>query len=206
MDIIKRGAEAILYLDEYEGAQILVKERIKKGYRIPELDMRIRSIRTRSEARLIEAARRCGVPAPIVFHVNDFKIIMEYIKGKRLKEFFDRCNENDMKEIAYKIGRLCNRLHTNEIIHGDLTTSNMILRDNDIVFIDFGLGFFSRCAEDMATDLSVLKEAITSTHFMFLNIIWENIIEGYKQENPRAEEVLKTLAQIEKRGRYVKRE
>jgi Kae1-associated kinase Bud32 len=198
MKIIKRGAEAILYLEEDK----LVKERVKKGYRISEIDDEIRKTRTKEESKLLSEARRCNVDTPKVFGVDGFKIIMEFIDGKRLKELI---NNNPKKgiELAEEIGKHVGLLHSHGIIHGDLTTSNMILKNNKLYFIDFGLGEFSKRTEKFGVDLSVLKEAFKSTHFKYLNDLWNKFIKGYKETNPVWEEVLKALEDIEKRGRYV---
>jgi Kae1-associated kinase Bud32 len=203
MDIIKRGAEAILYKE----GQNLVKERIKKGYRLSEIDNVLRKGRTKKEARLISEARRAGVDAPTIVSVDEkgFKIIMEFVDGKRLKEFFNETNDEQRSKVAEEIGRAVGKLHDKGIIHGDLTTSNMILKDNKVYFIDFGLGEFSKRTETQGTDLSVLKQAFQSTHFEYLNLLWESFIKGYKQTNINFNKVLDALHSIEKRGRYVKR-
>ncbi len=203
MKIIKRGAEAILYLEDNS----LVKERIKKSYRIKEIDTQLRKTRTRKEAKLLSEARRIGVETPKIFLVNEekFKIFMEFVDGKRLKEFLNECSESEKKKIAKKIGEKVGILHENGIVHGDLTTSNMILKNGKIYFIDFGLGFFSKRIEDLATDLSVLKEAFKSTHFKYLDILWKSFMKGYKETCKKWKKILKVLEKIEKRGRYIKR-
>ncbi len=200
MKIIKRGAEAILYLENEQ----LIKDRIKKSYRISEIDNPLRKDRTKKEAKLINEARRIGIQTPKIFDIKEDKIVMEFVEGERLKEFFNHSNQR--KEISEKLGKDVGLLHANQIIHGDLTTSNMILREDEIVFIDFGLGSFSNRTEDFATDLSVFKEAVKSTHFKYLEELWNSFIKGYKQTNPNWDKVLKALDNIEKRGRYVKRE
>jgi len=200
--IIARGAEAVL---SREGSS-LVKERIKKGYRIPELDERIRRERTRREAKLLSEARRAGVPTPAILEVDEknFKVVMAFIDGSRLKELINKgC---DLKEIGTSVGINIGKLHAAGIVHGDLTTSNMILSAKKVYFIDFGLGFFSQRAEDYAVDLAVLREAIKSTHFKHLNMLWGYIIQGYKDANKEWEKVLKSLDNIEMRGRYVRRD
>jgi Kae1-associated kinase Bud32 len=203
MKIVKRGAEAILYLENNH----LVKERIKKSYRVPQIDEKLRKLRTRKEANLISRAKRCGIETPKIVSVDEksFKINMDFIDGKRLKEFFNETDDKNRKEVAEELGKSVGLLHKNGIVHGDLTTSNMILKDNKIFFIDFGLGEFSKRIENQAVDLSVLKEAFKSTHFKYLNVLWENFIKGYKQTNDNFNKVLDTLNDIEKRGRYVKR-
>ena len=203
MKIIKRGAEAVLYLDNSH----LVKERVKKSYRLAQIDERLRKLRTRKEARLLSEAKRLGVETPNMFAVdeNNFKITMEFVDGKRLKEFLNETDDKNREKTAEKIGKAVGLLHKNGIIHGDLTTSNMILKNDKIYFIDFGLGDFSKRIENQAVDLSVLKEAFKSTHFKHLNLLWESFIKGYKQTNNNFNKVLDTLNDIEKRGRYVKR-
>jgi len=203
MKVIKRGAEAVLYLENDQ----LVKERVKKNYRLEEIDEKLRKLRTRKEAKLLNEAKRVGVETPKIFSIDEkgFKIIMEFIEGKRLKEFLNETSDKDRKETTEEIGKAVGLLHKNGIVHGDLTTSNMILKDNKIFFIDFGLGDFSNRIEDLATDLSVLKEAFKSTHFKYLELLWESFIKGYKLTNDKFNKVLDTLNDIEKRGRYVKR-
>ena len=204
MDIIKRGAEAILYKEE----ENLVKERIKKGYRISQIDDDLRKGRTKKEVKLISEARRTGVHAPTIISVDEknFKITMEFIDGIRLKEFFNETNDEERAKVAEQMGKAVGKLHSNGIAHGDLTTSNMILKDDRVFFIDFGLGEFSKRTETLGTDLSVLKEAFQSTHFEYLNLLWESFIKGYKQTNSNFNKVLDALHNIEKRGRYVKRD
>ena len=203
MKIIKRGAEAVLYLDDNH----LVKERIKKSYRLPQIDEKLRKLRTRKEARLLSESKRTGIETPNTFSVNEkeFKIVMEFIDGRRLKEFLNETDDKSRAKVAEEIGKSVGLLHKNGIIHGDLTTSNMILKDDKIYFIDFGLGDFSDRIENQAVDISVLKEAFKSTHFKYLNLLWESFIKGYKQTNNNFNKVLDTLNDIEKRGRYVKR-
>lgn len=207
MQILKRGAEAILYLDNFEDQRVLVKERIKKNYRIEQIDNNLRKLRTRKEIKLLTEARRCGVPTPKILHVDEanYKIIMEYVDGVRIKELFNSTDKKTMENICSTIGELIGKLHTNGIIHGDLTTSNMILKDKKIFFIDFGLGEFSRRIEDQGVDLNLLYEAFKSTHFKILKFCWDKIIKGYKQEYTKANEVLEKVEEIEKRARYAKR-
>jgi len=207
MEIIKRGAEAILYIDFFEGKKVLVKERIKKSYRIEELDRELRKERTRKEAKLLNEARKIGVLTPQIFFVDEenFRIYMEFIEGKVLKEFLNEMNREEIEKISQQIGESIARLHSFDIIHGDLTTSNMILREGKVYFIDFGLGFFSKRIEDKGVDLNLLREAISSTHFPLFNLIWENILIGYKRVCKDGEKIIKRADEIEKRARYAKR-
>lgn len=206
MQVMKRGAEAVLFLDKQDSEDVVIKERIKKGYRIAEIDSKLRKQRTKGEAFLISSARRAGLSTPKILSVDEtgFKIIMEFIPGKRLKELLNETDNKTREMIAEELGKNVALLHSNKIVHGDLTTSNMIFHDNKIYFIDFGLGFFSQRIEDYAMDLAVLEEAIKSTHYKYLNELWQNILKGYSTADI-SKEVLKRLEEIEKRGRYVKR-
>lgn len=207
MKIIKQGAEAKLFLDKLDDQDVIIKDRIKKNYRIKQIDEKIRKLRTSLESNLITEARRARVPTPKIFEIDkkNYKIVMEYVDGKRIKELLNESDKRTIEKISFEIGRLVGRLHSRGIIHGDLTTSNMILKDTDIYFIDFGLGFFSSKIEDQGTDLRLLFEALKSTHFKILDLCWKNIIKGYEKEYQRAKQVFKKMEEIQKRARYMKR-
>lgn len=207
MQVIKQGAEAILYLEEREGKKVLVKERIKKDYRIEQIDLKLRKERTKEEVKLLTEARKVGVITPKIFEVDykNFKIVMEFVEGKRLKEFFNEASEGEIKKVCLEVGKLIGKLHSNGIIHGDLTTSNMILKNNEIYFIDFGLGFFSKRIEDQGIDLNLLYEALKATHFKILNVCWQSIIKGYEEVYEDAKKVLEKVEEIEARARYAER-
>jgi len=207
MKLIKQGAEAKLFLSRKDNQKILIKDRIKKEYRIPQIDVKIRKNRTSQESNLLSEARRNGVPTPRILDVDkkDYKIIMEFIDGERIKELLNKSDKKSVKKTCFEIGKLIGKLHTAGIIHGDLTTSNMILKDGKIYFIDFGLGIFSRKIEDQGTDLRLLHEAFKSTHYQILDICWESVIKGYKEEYPKANTVLNRVSEIEKRARYMER-
>ncbi|NIP40007.1 MAG: Kae1-associated serine/threonine protein kinase [Candidatus Aenigmarchaeota archaeon] len=196
--IIQRGAEAILYLEKGR----LVKERISKGYRISDLDRKIRKQRTRSETKLMERSRGRGLPVPAVGTDGDFRMVMDYIEGRKLKDVLNRMGKRERDMICEKIGEIIAKLHSSGIIHGDLTTSNMILKGNEIFLIDFGLGKFSEKTEDQAVDLFLLYEALKSTHFRSLSECWKKILKAYGKNHADSKEVLKRIEKIKKRRRY----
>ena len=136
------------------------------------------------------------------FFIPDFqKIKMPFIEGKRLSDWLDKFSLEEAKTICIEVGKDVAKLHDNNIIHGDLTTSNMILSDNKIYFIDFGLGFHSHRVEDKAVDLHLLRQALEAKHFKAWQILFNAVIEGYKTSK-NAEKTLKQLEKVEKRGRY----
>ncbi len=150
-----QGAEAVISIND----GTVTKERVPKQYRHPALDERLRTERTDREARLLDKAAQAGVRVPNVTGVEDTVLTMEHIDGIVLRDVLD-----DNLDYCTVIGEYIARLHDNDIIHGDLTTSNMILAEDTLYFIDFGLGFFSQRTEDRAVDLHLLKEVLDSTH------------------------------------------
>jgi len=198
MKLLSHGAEARLYKD----GEVLVKDRIKKAYRLAVLDAKLRKRRTKSEISLLQTAGRCSVNVPRIVSFADTVIEMEFINGKLVKDII---NEQNAEQLAAMIGTGIARLHEYNIIHGDLTTSNMILHKNRLYFIDFGLGFQSSKTEDKAVDLYLLRNAIEAAHWQILKKAWNIILNAYKSEYKDADKTIKTLVQIEKRGRYKNR-
>jgi len=202
MRIVQRGAEAVLYLEEMGGKKVLVKDRLPKGYRIPQLDDKIRSQRTKKEERLILKARRAGVNAPNIVEAMESKIIMEWIEGKKIKDSLNSLPRSQRVKIYRLIGESIAKLHSSGIIHGDLTTSNMIFKDDRLYIIDFGLGKISGKIEDQAVDLYLLYEALKSTHLKLMTEAWQGVLKAYKQNYSKSKEVLNRVLKIEKRRRY----
>ena len=186
--IIARGAEAILY----KQGNSLVKERIKKSYRIGEIDLPLRKQRTRKEAKILE--KLSFSPKLIKLDEKNFKIEMEFIEGKTLN---DSINEiKDKQKIFTLLGKQIEQMHNQNIIHGDLTTSNMLLKENKLFFIDFGLSFISDKIEDKAVDLHLLKQCLNSKHYQYSEL-FNYVLNGYSNH-----EVLARLKKVQARGRY----
>lgn len=197
-NIIARGAEAVI---ERHGLTV-IKKRVAKGYRYPELDEKLRKLRTRSEAKLLEKAQSL-ISVPRLITLNEIKktLELEYIKGEKLADNLEKIKEK--VRIYAQIGASIAKLHDAGIIHGDLTTSNMIynLKDKKMYLIDFGLGYHSSRIEDKAVDLHVLEEALTARHPTIAEKAWKTIIKNY-QHSTNALLVIKQLKKVEKRGRY----
>jgi TP53 regulating kinase-like protein len=191
------GAEAVVDIRENN----VKKTRLKKSYRIDEIDNLLRRQRTKREAKLLAEACRQGVAVPRVLEEQAYDIILEKIDGAMVKEVLDK-NANSL---CRKIGESVARLHSAGIIHGDLTTSNMLVNNNGLYLIDFGLGFMSQKPEDKATDLHVLHETLASTHPGVKNA-WKIVLKAYVKNYNGSSRVLSSLNNIEKRGRYVKRD
>jgi len=188
------GAEATIYL---EGSTI-IKDRLKKGYRHPEIDEKLRKFRTRREAKVLDKLKAIDFPAPALHDMCDraMQLRMEMIQGNKIRDILYR----DPIVLSEEIGKKIGILHANDIIHGDLTTSNMIL-EKEIKFIDFGLSFFSTKAEDKAVDLHLLRQALESKHYNIWEKCFEAALKGYKQSYPEYKDVLNRLEKVESRGR-----
>ncbi len=199
-ELISQGAEAKLFRD----GNLIIKDRIPKNYRIKNLDEKIRKLRTRREINILEKVSKI-ISAPQVHKISsekEFKIIMDYIEGKKLSECLDSFNDIERIKICMLIGKNIAMLHNNHIIHGDLTTSNMILKNEEIYFIDFGLSFIDQKIEHKAVDLHLLKQALESKHYKHFESSFEAVLNGYKKTSKEYEQVLDRLDKVEGRGRY----
>ncbi|MEM5881869.1 MAG: KEOPS complex kinase/ATPase Bud32 [Candidatus Aenigmatarchaeota archaeon] len=194
--IIYRGAEAVIRkINENE----IIKERIEKKYRIKELDIKIRKERNKREAKILIECKRIGINVPRVLEINDFSMKMEYINGKRLK---DVINNKNYKEFATEIGKIVSILHSNNIVHNDLTLSNLLLYDNKIYLIDFGLSYNTNKIEKKAEDILtlyysakfIIGEKFEEFFKMFVDVYTKNYSEGGK--------VIERMKKILSRGRY----
>jgi TP53 regulating kinase-like protein len=206
--LLKKGAEASLYVGEWHGRHVVVKLRIPKAYRPKALDMRIRSYRTLHEPQLMHEAKAAGVPTPLIYMVDtvDASITMEFIEGKQVKILLNNVSKAEKQNICVKIGEYIGKLHRHGLIHGDLTTSNMILSpQGEIYFVDFGLGEKNGELEAQGVDLHLMKRALQSTHFGFWEECFKNVLCGYSSiiGEDLAEKVYEKIKEIEKRGRYV---
>jgi len=201
MDILYQGAEAILYLDKYLGQKAIVKKRIKKTYRHPELDERLRRQRTKREAKVILRLLDQGINVPMVYDVDlaQSTIVLEFIEGTKLDKYIDQ-NPDKAMEIGKKIGEILFKIHKANIVHNDFTTSNMIINDQGIFVIDLGMSFDSHRIEDKAYDVLLFKRAINARHCETFHRLWSGFEQGYEDKK-----VLKYSKVLEKRGRYVQR-
>jgi len=206
--LIKKGAEANLYLEDWHNRKVILKRRISKEYRVQEIDKKIRSQRTVHEPQMIHKAKEAGVPTPTVYMIDilDTTIVMEFIEGRQVKQILGSLSSKERRNLCRHIGNLIGRLHTHGIIHGDLTTSNMILTHNSkVVFVDFGLSEHSSELETRGVDLHLMKRTFQSSHFKYAEECFDAVMEGYSDfmGEDVAEDVSKKILEIERRGRYI---
>jgi Kae1-associated kinase Bud32 len=155
------------------------------------------------EARLLQEARSCGVPTPIIYDIDLVRaeLWMQEIEGPRAKDALAGADRDEVGRICQEIGRMVARLHSHGMTHGDLTTSNMILEKDRVWFIDLSLGTKAASLEEMGVDLHLLREAFQSAHSDML-YAYDIIVDTYAKEFERGREVLAKVKDIEERGRY----
>lgn len=220
--LVKQGAEAKLYTGVYEdNKNVIVKERFKKTYRHPDLDRSLTTKRIKNEVKLLNKAHAIGVHVPHIYKsdTNNGLIVMEFIqdsqtardyilnlvKGKESSEY-----QEHLSKLSVDIGRIIGKLHKNDLIHGDLTTSNILFKSETIngnnqltiYFIDFGLSFVSSQLEDKAVDLYVLERALLSTHSQQANKLFNDMLVGYAESyGAQYTQLAHRLEQVRQRGR-----
>ena len=185
-----QGAEAtIKKLDD-----TIIKQRMPKTYRIPEIDERLRKFRTRREAKVLQKLEHLQFPAP---HVRDWsdkrmEIVMDLLEGPTLQQ-------KGVINHAEEIGQRIAELHNTNIIHGDLTPANMLWHKESVHLIDFGLSLFSEKIEDKAVDLHLFERSLHTSFPM------KDILTSYKQHAQESDKIMKRLEQVRTRGRNKKK-
>ncbi|TLX84720.1 MAG: Kae1-associated serine/threonine protein kinase, partial [Thaumarchaeota archaeon] len=179
MKLVKRGAEADIYLTTWNGRKSILKIRKRKDYRNELLDNRIRTLRTIREAKMISEVKSFGVSTPLVYFVDQKKceIFLQFVPGKLARDL----PNGTIIKICKEIGRIVGTLHKNGIMHGDLTTSNFILARERLVIMDFGLAQKTEKVEDHAIDLRLFKEVLNSAHVNIVSKSWESFLLGYQK-------------------------
>ncbi|QHO35447.1 EKC/KEOPS complex subunit [Arachis hypogaea] len=207
--LLKQGAEARVFESNFVGRRSVIKERFSKKYRHPTLDIKLTLRRLNAEARCMTKARKLGVCTPALYAVDTVlnTLTFEYVEGPSLKEVLLEFGlkgvvEERLDDIASQVGDAIGKLHDGGLIHGDLTTSNMLLKSgtNQLVLIDFGLSFTSTLPEDKAVDLYVLERALLSMHSSCGNVM-DRILAAYRKSSKQWSSTLNKLAQVRQRGR-----
>ncbi|MDE1812790.1 MAG: Kae1-associated serine/threonine protein kinase [Thaumarchaeota archaeon] len=202
MKLVKKGAEADIYLTSWNGHNSILKIRKKKDYRVNSLDTRIRTLRTIREAKMISETKSFGITTPLVYFVDEkeCKMYLQFVRGKLVRDM----PVKQIVKICKDIGKIVGILHKNGVMHGDLTTSNFILTMQGLVILDFGLSQKTDKVDDYAIDLRLFKEVLNSAHAQIVDESWASFIRGYKKilGSLLTDKVINQVLVIEKRGRY----
>ncbi|MDG6987634.1 MAG: Kae1-associated serine/threonine protein kinase [Nitrososphaerota archaeon] len=206
--LLYRGAEADVVLGDWQGLPAVFKVRKPLPYRLPALDEEIRRRRTVHEAEMIRHAKRAGVASPYLYHLDlpASTLVMEYVGGEMLRDLAGRMGEEDAEEPFFKFGEGVARLHTAGLMHGDLTTANVMSRRGGLVFLDFGLAYRTSRLEDHAVDLRLIKETLVGAHPGISRVALDALFRGYEAQSgtARFRKVRGQLRNIERRGRYAR--
>jgi N6-L-threonylcarbamoyladenine synthase/protein kinase Bud32 len=186
----RQGAEAVVEM----GAKTVTKRRVPKTYRHAELDDRLRRERTVLEARLTSAARRQGVPTPVVrdVDVREGTLRFEHVGDADLQTAMSADRVRD-------VGRHLAAVHDAGFVHGDPTTRNVRVDDERTYLIDFGLGYYTDDDEDYAMDLHVFEQSVEGTADD-PEPLRDAFEAAYADRG--GESVLAQLRAVEGRGRY----
>lgn len=237
LTMISQGAEALVfetnvhpyttntYLDNKN--EFIIKYRPSKPYRHPKIDSAIIKTRTAGEVKFMHKLRTLGINAPAIIladytngliwmdklgndlengTVSSFKNWLWYLEHEKKIE---ECVGVDVKEVCEKVGEIIGKLHYNDMIHGDLTSSNIMLQNGEVFLIDFGLSSYSGMPEDKGVDLYVLERAVSSTHSVHSDKYTEWILDGYegyhksqgKLGTKKLVDIKKKLDEVKLRGR-----
>ncbi len=201
MKELSRGAEAVVTSD----GKRVEKHRLRKSYRHARLDERLRKQRTRKEAKVLAKAREIGLCVPALYSQGEEKLEIEHVHGKMLKAVAGEDSKKAVEKtskLLHEVGTGLALLHKHSIMHGDLTTTNLIASPQGVCFIDFGLAFHSTRLEDKAVDLHLLKKSLESGFPHHAREFFAAVKDGYAQGSGESARVFKQLENVEKRGRY----
>lgn len=237
LTVVSQGAEALVFQtgthpyisDPYlkNPGTYIIKYRPSKSYRHPKIDASITKNRTIGEVKFMNKLTKLGINSPAII-LADFAngiIWMEFMGSKlangevssfknwlwwlERERSADECVSDTVQVACRNVGEIIGKLHLNDMIHGDLTSSNILLQDQDPVLIDFGLSSYSGLPEDKAVDLYVLERAIVSTHSVHSEKYNQWLLEGYEQSHKdsgkaatrKYVDTLKKLGEVRLRGR-----
>ncbi|HLC11023.1 MAG TPA: Kae1-associated kinase Bud32 [Candidatus Bathyarchaeia archaeon] len=205
--LLHRGAEADLSLATVGPWRVVVKRRVNKEYRNPSLDEQIRHDRTISEASAIHEAKTAGarVPSIVGIDIENNAIVMTHLAGTVARECLDDLGIKEARKLLQSVGAQIGLLHTSGIVHGDLTTSNIIVSPSGAPFtVDFGMSRRSVEPEDRGVDLHLLHRSIVASHSHDPSSMMNAMIRGYEETAGKkvASSTWRKAREIARRGRY----
>jgi TP53 regulating kinase-like protein len=204
--VLARGAESIIYKIDQWGVPLVLKWRQDKSYLLKDIDLQLRKSRTSRECKMLTVARSLGVPTPAVYSVNLNKhmILMDFISGTQFKQLAGDIPRSNLISLSREFGKLIALLHEGDVVHGDPTTSNIIVDENSRMWIvDFGLSEMNATIEMKGVDLHLIHRALETTHWDLQETMLDATLEGYVEVlGNTAEPPLSRMKDIRERGRY----
>jgi TP53 regulating kinase-like protein len=155
---------------------------------------------------MLTISRSLGVPTPAVYSVDldNHTIMMDFIEGTQFKEIAGKVPKHELVSFSREFGRLIANLHIGNIVHGDPTTSNVIVdKNNKLWLVDFGLSEMNATIETKGVDLHLIQRALETTHWDLQETMLEATLEGYSEVyGGETEPVFTRMKEIRERGRY----
>lgn len=200
------GAESIIYKIEQWGQYYVLKWRQSKPYLLDKIDSQLRKVRINRECKMLTISRTLGVRTPAVYSVDLYNhtIMMDFIDGTQFKQLAGQIPASELVSLCHNFGQLIALLHNGNVVHGDPTTSNVIVDKNSRLWlIDFGLSEMNATLEMKGVDLHLIQRALETTHWDLQETMLEATLEGYVEvQDDSAESILSRMKEIRERGRY----
>ncbi|MEM2143079.1 MAG: Kae1-associated kinase Bud32 [Candidatus Thorarchaeota archaeon] len=200
------GAESEIYRVRRWGIVMAVKSRVSKPYLLADIDNQLKRLRTTRECSMLQYARRLGVPTPTVYSIDlsNCRIWMDFIDGRQLKQLANEVSKPELRRLCESFGVLIGMLHRGNVVHGDPTTSNVIVDSASRMWIvDFGLGEYNATIEMKGVDLHLIERAIETTHWDLSEDMLSSILDGYVSVlGSDADENISRMKHLRLRGRY----
>jgi TP53 regulating kinase-like protein len=204
--ILALGAESVIFKTQRWNQVFALKWRKSKPYLLEEIDSLLRKTRTSKECKTLTIARELGVRTPAVYSIdlNNYSILMDFIEGTQFKLLAEELSQKQLVELCQRFGQSIAQLHQGGIVHGDPTTSNVIVDNHSRLWlIDFGLSEMNATVEMKGVDLHLIRRALETTHWDKQELMLNATLEGYINAIGKdAEEVLSRMKEIRERGRY----
>ena len=205
-EIIAQGAESIILKTKRWNQYFVLKWRQSKPYLLSIIDSQLRKTRTSRECKMLSVARTLGVPTPAVYAIDlvDYSILMDFIEGIQFKQLANTCSDNQLREFCYQFGRVIALLHKGDVVHGDPTTSNVIIdSESKLWLVDFGLSEMNATVEMKGVDLHLIHRALETTHWDLQETMLKYTLKGYSDSlGKEAKQPLERMIEIRERGRY----
>ncbi|KXH76508.1 MAG: hypothetical protein AM326_02700 [Candidatus Thorarchaeota archaeon SMTZ-45] len=204
--MLARGAESVIYKIDQWGFPFVLKWRQEKPYLLKDIDSQLRRSRTSRECKMLTISRTLGVPTPAVYSVDldNHTILMDFIAGTQFKQLAGQLSQSTLISLCHRFGRLIALLHAGDVVHGDPTTSNVIVDEKSRLWIvDFGLSEMNATIEMKGVDLHLIHRALETTHWDIQEDMLDATLEGYVDLlGNTAEPTLSRMNEIRERGRY----
>ena len=205
-EVLAKGAESVIYKIEQWGFPFVLKWRQGKSYLLKDIDSQLRKSRTSRECKMLTISRSLGVPTPAVYsvHLDEHMILMDFIPGTQFKQLAGQITRSNLTSLSNRFGQLIALLHEGNVVHGDPTTSNVIVDENSRMWIiDFGLSEMNATTEMKGVDLHLIHRALETTHWDLQETMLDAALEGYVEIlGKAAEPILSRMKEIRERGRY----